>query len=43
MESREGVIEDHQTMQAFDVAEREAAVAMVERLPGARRVTVGAD
>jgi len=43
MESREGVIEDHQTMQAFYVAEREAAVAMVERLPGARRVTVGAD
>jgi len=43
MESLVGLIEGHQIMQAFDVAEREAAVTMVERLPGKHHVKVGAD
>lgn len=43
MENRHALIVDHQTTHASGTAERQAAVAMVARLPSARRVTVAAD
>jgi len=43
MENRNALIVDHRTTPATGTAERETAVAMVGRLPGAHRVTVGAD
>ena len=43
MENRHGLVVDAQVTQATGTAERETALAMVERLPRAHRVTVGAD
>jgi transposase len=43
MENRHGLVVDAQVTQATGTAERAAALAMVERLPRAPRVTVGAD
>jgi len=43
MENRHGLVVDAQVTQATGTAEREAALTMVEALPGTHRVTVGAD
>ncbi len=43
MENRNGLVTDIAFTQATGTAEREAAVGMLGQLPGARRVTVGAD
>ena len=43
MENRNGLVADVETMQADGKAERDAAVVMIESIPGARQVTVGAD
>ncbi len=43
MENRNGLVVDAQVTQATGMAEREAAVDMVEALGGTRRVTLGAD
>jgi transposase len=43
MENRTGLVVDVAVTQATGTAEREAALEMLDRLPGAHRVTVGAD
>lgn len=43
MENRNGLVSDAQATQATGHAEREAAVRMVENIPGSHPVTVGAD
>jgi transposase len=43
MENRNGLIVNAQVTQATGTAEREAAVAMVEEIPGQKPVTLGAD
>jgi len=43
MENRHGLVVDTHVTQASGTAEREAALAMVEAIPGRRRVTRGAD
>ncbi len=43
MENRNGLVVDVALSQATGTAEREAALDMLEQLPGSRRVTVGAD
>jgi transposase len=43
MENRNGLVADVETMQADGTAERDAAVVMIESIPGDGQVTVGAD
>jgi transposase len=43
MENRNGLVADVETMQADGTAERDAAVVMIESIPGDNQVTVGAD
>jgi transposase len=43
MENRNGLVTDVMLTQATGTAEREAALEMLERLPGVHRVTVGGD
>jgi transposase len=43
MENRNGLVVDVRLTQASGYAEREAALAMIEALPGRRRITLGAD
>jgi len=43
MENRNGLVVDIALTQATGTAEREAALGMLEKIPGTRRVTVGAD
>lgn len=43
MENRNGLVADVEMMQADGTAERDAAVVMIESIPGDRQVTVGAD
>jgi len=43
MENRHGLVVDTQVTPATGTAEREAAVAMAEAIPGQQRVTLGAD
>jgi transposase len=43
MENRNGLVADAQVSHATGRAEREAAVSMVERVPGGNRITLGAD
>jgi transposase len=43
MENRHGLVVDSRVTQATGTAEREAALAMAEAIPGQHRVTVGAD
>jgi hypothetical protein len=43
MENRKGLVSDAEATQATGHAEREAAVRMVENIPGTHPVTVGAD
>jgi hypothetical protein len=43
MEHRHGLVIDTRVTQATGTAEREAAVAMAEAIPGQQRVTVGTD
>lgn len=43
MENRNGLVTDVMLTQATGTAEREAALDMLERLPGVHRVTVGGD
>jgi len=43
MENRHGLVVDARLSQASGTAEREAALAMAEQIPGRRRVTLGAD
>lgn len=42
-ENRHGLIVNTEVFQANGTAERDAALVMLEQIPGARRVTVGAD
>lgn len=43
MENRNGLVENVEVLSANGTAEREAALAMIEGIPGEQRVTVGAD
>jgi transposase len=43
MENRHGLVVDTRVTQATGTAEREAALAMAEEIPGQHRVTLGAD
>ena len=43
MENRHGLVVDTRVTQATGTAEREAALAMAEEIPGQQRVTLGAD
>lgn len=43
MENRNGLVVDVMVTQATGRAEREAALEMLDRVPGTRRITVGAD
>jgi hypothetical protein len=43
VENRNGLIVDAQVFQANGTAERDAALIMLEKLPGAQVVTVGGD
>lgn len=43
MENRNGLVIDARVTQSNGTAEREAAVEMIERIPGRRQITVGAD
>jgi transposase len=43
MDNRNGLVADVETMQADGTAERDAAVVMIESIPGDDRVTIGAD
>jgi transposase len=43
MENRNGMVVDAEVLSATGTAEREAALAMIEEIPGDHRVTVGAD
>jgi transposase len=43
MENRNGLVVDVEVLQANGTAERDAALLMIENIPGDQRVTVGAD
>jgi len=43
MENRNGLVTDLEVLQANGTAERDAALVMIERIPGDQSVTVGAD
>ena len=43
MENRNGLVIDARVTQSNGTAEREAAVDMIERIPGRHQITVGAD
>jgi len=43
MENRNGLVADAEVLQANGTAERDAALVMIEAIPGDRQVTVGAD
>jgi len=43
MENRNGLIVDAEVLQANGTAERDAALVMLEQIPGSQRVTVGGD
>src|SRR5262249_33559164 len=43
MENRHGMVVDTRVTQAVGTAEREAAVAMAEAIPGPQRASLGAD
>jgi hypothetical protein len=43
MENRHGLVVDSQVLLAHGTAEREAALPMIEAMPGDHRITVGAD
>ena len=43
VENRNGLIVDAEVFQANGTAERDAALVMLEKLPGTRPVTVGGD
>ena len=43
MENRNGLVIDARVTQSNRTAEREAAVDMIERIPGRHQITVGAD
>jgi hypothetical protein len=43
MENRNGLVVDAEVLQANGTAERDAALVMIENIPGDQRVTVGAD
>src|SRR5207253_10616861 len=43
MENRNGLVTDVEVLQANGTAERDAALVMIEAIPGDHRVTVGAD
>jgi transposase len=43
VENRNGLIVDAETWEATGTAERDAALSMLEQIPGTERVTVGAD
>jgi transposase len=43
MENRNGLVADAEVLQANGTAERDAALMMIEAIPGDRQVTVGAD
>lgn len=43
MENRNGLVVDSRLTQATGTAEREAALEMVENLPGTKQVTLAAD
>jgi transposase len=43
MENRNGLVSDVEVLQANGTAERDAALVMIERIPGDQPVTVGAD
>jgi transposase len=43
MENRNGLVADTETLQANGTAERDAALIMIEAIPGDRQVTVGGD
>jgi transposase len=43
MENRNGLVADVEVLQANGTAERDAALLMIEQIPGAQPVTVGAD
>src|SRR5215475_2252123 len=43
MENRNGLVADVEVLQANGTAERDAALVMIEKIPGDRPVTVGAD
>jgi transposase len=43
MENRNGLVADTELLQATGKAERQAALSMIERIPGDHSVTVGAD
>jgi hypothetical protein len=43
MENRNGLVTDVEVLQANGTAERDAALVMIERIPGDQSVTVGAD
>lgn len=43
MENRNGLIVDTELAPATGTAERDAGIAMVERLPGSKRISLGAD
>ena len=43
MENRNGLIVDAEVFQANGTAERDAALVMLEKLPGRQPVTVGGD
>lgn len=43
MENRNGLIADAEVLQANGTAERDAALVMIEKVPGDQAITVGAD
>ena len=43
IENRNGLVADVKVLQAHGTAERDAALVMLESIPGDRRLTVGAD
>ena len=43
MENRNGLVTDVEVLQANGTAERDAALVMIEKIPGDQPVTVGAD
>jgi len=43
MENRNGLVADVEVLQANGTAERDAALEMIEKIPGDQPVTIGAD
>ena len=43
MEDRNGLVADVEVWQANGTAERDAALVMIEKIPGDQQVTVGTD